>query len=258
MVVHIGVCVLKIADRTDRMWVMELQGREGDSMRGQRGTHTRTGKGLALARGRFGVLLAAALLSLALVMLAACSPFGGGGTASDDANSVTLAKTPWCDKPLINFQDDSTTSQATISQWEQVRDQLSFTPYLPKTLPKGSCLALAGGSIHDPIYGGHFSITYILPQTGPISFSEAPKRTNLSDKVQCTQDTQKTQQGTATPAGQPSTPSTVCIGAIAKTSITIAARQSSAEVEKLFSTLQANVEWVPVDTGKQQATVTPS
>ncbi|MGZ3600672.1 MAG: hypothetical protein ACXWQR_14365 [Ktedonobacterales bacterium] len=227
-------------------------------MLGRRGKHNHKGNGLALARGRFGVLLAAALLSLALVMLAACSPFGGGGTGSDNSNSVTLANTPWCDKPLINFQDDSTTSQATITQWEQVRDQLGFTSYLPKTLPKGSCLALAGGSIHDPIYGGHFSITYILPQTGPISFSEAPKRTNLSDKVQCTQETQKTQQGTPTPAAQPNTPSTVCIGAIAKTSITIAARQSSAEVEKLFSTLQANVEWVPVDTGTQLATATPS
>lgn len=192
---------------------------------------------------------------MALVMLAACSPFGGGGTTGDTASTTTLANTSWCDKPLINFQDDSTTSQATITKWESVRDQLGFTPYLPTTLPKGSCLALAGGSIHDPIYGGHFSITYIVPQTGPISFSEAPKRANLGDKVQCSQDTSKTQQGT--PAAQQDIPSTVCIGAIAKTSVTIAARQSADEVQKLFSTLQANVEWVPADTDKLLATATP-
>jgi hypothetical protein len=228
-------------------------------MLGQRDIHSRTGKGLAQGRGRFRMLLAAVLLSSALVMLAACNPFGGG-TDSSNGNSVALANIPWCDKPLINFQDDSTTSQATLTQWEQVSDQLGFTPYLPTTLPKGSCLALAGGSIHDPIYGGHFSITYIVPQTGPISFSEAPKRANLSDKVQCSQETQNGtgQQGTPTPTTQPNVPSTVCIGAIAKTSITIAARQSSAEMQKLFDALKANVEWVPADTNKLLATATPS
>lgn len=228
----------------------------------QRDRHDHTGKRHAQTRGRFPMLLAAVLLVVALVMLAACSPFGDGGTGGGGANSVALAKISWCDKPLINFQDDSTTSQATLTQWEQVRDQLGFTPYLPATLPKGSCLALAGGSIHDPIYGGHFSITYIVPQSGPISFSEAPKRANLGDKVQCSQDTQNSQQGTPTPTAQPTTqpnlPSTVCIGAIAKTGITIAARQSSAEVEKLFGTLQANVEWVPADTNSLLATATPS
>lgn len=230
-------------------------------MVGQRDIHGHTGQRHARARGRFQVLLAAVLLVLALTLLAACSPFGDGGTGGD-SNSVALAKISWCDKPLINFQDDSTTSQATLTQWEQVRDQLGFTPYLPTTLPKGSCLALAGGSIHDPIYGGHLSITYILPGSGPVSFSEAPKRANLGDKVQCSQDTQNSQQGTATPTAQPtaqpSIATTVCIGAIAKTSITIAARQSSAEVEKLFGTLKPNVEWVPVNTNTLLATATPS
>lgn len=225
-------------------------------MFGQRGTHSHEGHGHAQQRGRYRMLLAATLLPLMLLLLAACNPFSGG-TNGDGANSLTLAETPWCDKPLINFQDDSTTSQATITNWQQVRDQLGFTPYLPTTLPKGSCLALAGGSIHDPIYGGHFSITYILPQGSPISFSEAPKRANLGDTVQCSQDTQKTLQGTPTPATQQTTPSTVCIGAIAKTSITIAARQSADEVKNMFSSLQANVEWVPADTNKLLATATP-
>lgn len=225
-------------------------------MFGQRGTHCYEGHGRAQKGGKYRMLLAAILLPMMLMLLAACSPLFGG-TNSDSPDSLTLAHTPWCDKPLINFQDDSTTSQATITNWQQVRDQLGFTPYLPATLPKGSCLALAGGSIHDPIYGGHFSITYILPTGSPISFSEAPKRANLGDKVQCSQDTQKTQQGTPTPAAQQTTPSTVCIGAIAKTSITIAARQSTDEVQNIFSTLQANVEWVPADTNKLLATATP-
>lgn len=236
---------------------MVLKGSEGDSMLGQQGIHSRNGK--RWARGRYKVLLAAVLLPMALAILAGCNPFAGGSATGDTSNSVTLGKIPWCDKPLINFQDDSTTSQATLTKWEQVRDQLGFTPYLPTTLPTGSCLVLAGGSIHDPIYGGHFSITYILPQTGPISFSEAPKRANLGDTVQCSQgsqDTQKAQQGTAT--AQPNIPSTVCIGAIAKTGITIAARQSTGEVQKLFSALQANVEWVPANTDTLLATATPS
>ena len=242
--------------------VMELEGREGDAMIGQRDAHSRGGHAHLRTRDTVKVLLAMALLSLALVMLASCSPFGGGGTTNNSSNTIALAKTPWCDKPLINFQDDSTTTQATITKWEQVRDQLGFTPYLPPTLPKGSCLALAGGSIHDPIYGGHFSITYIVPQTGPISFSEAPKRANLGDKVQCSQNTQNSQQGTPpaqqnTPTATPNIPSIVCIGAISKTSITIAARQTSTEVQQMFSTLQANVEWVPADTGNPLATATP-
>ena len=226
-------------------------------MFGQRGIYSREGHGHTQQHGRYRMLLAAALLPMMLMMLTACNPFSGG-TNGDNATSLTLAKTPWCDKPLINFQDDSTTSQATITNWQQVRDQLGFTPYLPTTLPKGSCLALAGGSIHDPIYGGHFSITYILPQGGPISFSEAPKRANLGDTVQCSQDTQKTQQGTPTPAAQQDISSTVCIGAIAKTSITIAARQSADEVKNMFSTLQANVDWVPTGTNSLPATATPS
>ncbi len=203
------------------------------------------------------MLFAALLLLMTLVVLAACNPFSSGDGIGGNKDTVALAKTPWCDKPLINFQDDSTTSQATITKWEQVKDQLGFTPYLPATLPKGSCLALVGGSIHDPIYGGHFSITYILPQTGPISFSEAPKRANLGDTTQCQETTtQQTQQGTPTP--QPNSQSTVCIGAIAKTSITIAARQSSDEVKNIFSTLKADVVWVPADTDKLLATATPS
>lgn len=239
------------------MQVMELMGRKGNSMTRQLGEHTRGGEEHTHRGGGYRVWLAAILLPMMLMLLAACNPFSSGTGIGGNENTIALAKTPWCDKPLINFQDDSTTSQATITKWEQVHDQLGFTPYLPATLPKGSCLALAGGSIHDPIYGGHFSITYIVPQTGPISFSEAPKRANLGDTTQCSQDAP---QGTptaqqATPA---TAPSTVCIGAIAKTSITIAARQPTSDVQKIFSTLQADVPWVPANTDTLLATATPS
>ena len=94
---------------------------------------------------------------------------------------------------------------------------------------------LAGGVIHDPIYGGHLSITYDLPgDQGPVSFSEAPKRPNLDTKLQCSQDTQDKQNAT-----------TICLGVVSGTSVTIASRQTQSQVQALFNSLQANVAWVP-------------
>ena len=105
---------------------------------------------------------------------------------------------------------------------------------------------LAGGVIHDPIYGGHLSITYDLPgDQGPVSFSEAPKRPNLDTKLQCSQDTQDKQNVT-----------TICLGVINGTSVTIASRQTQSQVQSLFNSLQANVAWVP--SSSAQPTGTPA
>jgi hypothetical protein len=146
---------------------------------------------------------------------------------------------PWCDSHSSpRFQDDSTSAQTILSSWSDVKDQLGFTIYLPSSLPTGSCLALAGGSIHDPIYGGHFEITYNLPDS-PLAFSEAPKRAGMADKVQC-----------AASAQDPKT--TICQGAISGTSVTLAARETQSQLQSVFSSLHANVDWVP------QVTAAPS
>lgn len=187
--------------------------------------------------------LAALALLAALAGLAGCSLFGGGSTSATASTDAALSQLSWCDTPLISFQDNGTTARTTLTNWNDVKGQLGFTSYLPPTLPKGSCLVLAGGTIHDPIYGGHLSITYDVPTTGPISFSEAPKRANLGDKLQCTPSSQDAK-------------TTICLGTIADTSITVASRQSAADLQSLFKTLKADVSWVPSNTDKLLATPT--
>jgi hypothetical protein len=161
-------------------------------------------------------------------------------------NTLHLNDVPWCDTPAIAFQDDAKLSHTIVTDWSAVKDQLDFTPYLPPSMPKGTCLALAGGTIHDPIFGGLFRITYYTPNSGPISFSEAPKHAGqTSGAAQCT-----TAAPTATPAATPATTPTpaltVCLGTINNTSITVAAAQPTVDMQKLFGTLQPTTDWVPV------------
>lgn len=196
------------------------------------------GRGAHLRLFHMGVLAAALAVAVALVGCA-----GGGSSSSNTTPS--LAQLQWCDQPSINFQDDATTSQATITDWSKVRDQLGFTTYLPATFPKGTCLIDAGGSIHDPLYGGHFDISYKLPNDVPIAFSEAPKRADLGNKVQCTSSAQDVK-------------TTICLGIISNTSVTIATRQSQSAVQAIFSSLQANVDWTPSNTNTLLATPSPT
>ena len=181
-----------------------------------------------------------ALIGAALLALSACAS-GSTSTSAPTNTHPALAQIPWCDQPSIQFQDDSTAQQTVITDWTKVEGQLNFTPYLPPTLPTGSCLVLAGGTIHDPIYGARLSITYDLPNAVPLSFSEAPKRASLSETLQC--------QASTTDAT-----TSICIGAVANTTVTIAARQAQSDVQTLFKSLQPNVEWVPTST----ATATPA
>lgn len=189
-------------------------------------------------RNRAGYLLAALGLLVMTLALSGCGLFGNGGATGD--NSQSLASLSWCDHPLITFQDDSTTSQKLLSNWNDVKDQLGFTPYLPESMPQGTCLALAGGSIHNPIYGGQFSITYVLPKTGPVSFSEAPLHQGMSNKTQCIQSAQDSKTN-------------ICVGAISNTSITIASRQSSSDIQAMFGNLKASVAWVPANSSPTAA-----
>jgi hypothetical protein len=188
-------------------------------------------------------LLVGALALAVAAGLAGCSLFGGSSKTGGGSTVVGLSQVPWCDQPLLSFQDNGTTSQTTLTQWDQVRGQLGFNPYLPKSLPKGTCLVLAGGSIHDPIYGGHLSITYDVPGTGPLSFSEAPKRASLGDSLQCTTSAQDSK-------------TVICLGTKGSTAITIAARESQSDVQALFNSLQSNVTWLPANTEKLLATAT--
>jgi hypothetical protein len=177
-----------------------------------------------------------------LLLLAGCTLFNGGSASTNPP-----AQTPWCDSHSApRFQDNSTSAQTVLTNWSDVKDQLGFTVYLPASLPKGSCLALAGGSIHDPIYGGHFEITYNLPNTGPLAFSEAPKRANMKDQVQCVASPQDSK-------------TTICQGVINGTSVTLAARQTQSQLQSVYSSLQANVAWVPqVTTPASSPTSTPA
>jgi hypothetical protein len=181
------------------------------------------------------VILGLALLALSL---AGCS-LNPGASNSGGSGDQSLNALPWCDKPLISFQDDSQPSQPPLTQWNAVSGQLGFTPYLPPSLPSGSCLDLVGGSIHDPIFGGHLSITWVLPKTGPISFSEAPKRGAVSATPQCAQSQQGSDSTNATNA------TTVCIGALGDASVTIASHLAASALQAYFPRLQPNVDWQP-------------
>jgi hypothetical protein len=187
---------------------------------------------------------AGATLALGIALaLGACA---SGTSAPLPPNTLRLTDIPWCDTPAISFQDDAKLSHTIVTDWTAVKDQLDFTPYLPPSMPKGSCLALAGGTIHDPIFGGLFRITYYVPTSGPISFSEAPKHAGQSGNTaaQCTAAA-PTATPAATPATTPTPALTVCLGTINNTSITVAAAQSMADMQKLFSSLQPTTDWVP-------------
>lgn len=205
------------------------------------------------ANGARVIIMGLAVLTLSL---AGCS-LGLGSNSVAKSSDQSLNTLPWCDQPLISFQDDSQPSQQPLTQWSAVKGELGFTPYLPATLPSGSCLDLVGGSIHDPIFGAHLSITWVLPATGPISFSEAPKRGAVSATPQCAQSSQipqgtQTAQSTQTP--QASAETTICISALGDASVTIASHLPASALQAYFGKLQPNVDWAPVATPTPTAT----
>ncbi len=182
-------------------------------------------------RARAGRISGGALALILAAMLAGCSL--SGSTSSDQQS---LSALPWCAQPQISFMDSSSPTQQTITSWSQVKGQLGFTPYLPSSLPKGTCLDLVGGTIHDPIFGGHLSVTWVLPGSGPISFSEAPKRGNTATSPQCAQSAQ---------SGKSSNATTICIGALGDTSVTIASHLTQSQIEAYFKQLKPTPDWEP-------------
>ncbi len=222
---------------------------------------------------------------LSSFLFAACSGLGGTNTATPTSiptlAPLTLTKLHWCNKPTLVFRDEhapitvtptggtppaSGTATATatatastptptpsepttVTDWSQVEPNLGFTVYLPTTLPANTCLVSAFGTFHDPIFGGSFSIGYLLPDHSSITLTEAPERTN-SLSFQCSPSgspaPQVPQASTATPtASATATPLLLCTGVRSGTNIVFSARGTQASLQQFFNNLQPNVNWVP-------------
>lgn len=223
---------------------------------------------------------------LASVLFSACSnPLSGGKTQSATAtpSSLALAKLKWCTQPFIVFRDEhpaaasgsvtptttatatatatatssvtpgatatGTAGPATLTDWSQVQPLLGFTVYLPPHLPNGSCLVSASGTVHDPIFGGSFTIGYLLPNHTALSLSEAPQGSN-SLSFECTQSSGSAQQTThavtTTPTASPTTtPYEVCSGVKGTTNVVFSGQGSTSSLTKFYNQLQPNVAWVP-------------
>ncbi len=189
-----------------------------------------------------------------------------GITATASVPLVVLAKLHWCGKQILIFRDEGSTKSGTptasgtpatigtgtpmatpvtITDWQQVEPQLGFSVYLPQSLPQGSCLISASGTIHDPTVGSIFTIGYVLPNHDAISLSEAPLASQNST-FQCSPSSSTTgaKEGTPTP-GPTAIPVQLCTGARGTTNIVLSARGTNASLQKLFDGLQPHVVWEP-------------
>lgn len=138
----------------------------------------------------------------------------------------------------------------TVSDWSMVKPQLGFAVYLPPTLPANTCLVSASGTFHDPIFGGSFSIGYLLPNHSPLTFSEAPQRTKGLE-FQCNPSGSASpripaSENSATPSASPTQPSMLlCTGVRDTTNVVFSAQGSATSLKQFFNALRPNVNWVP-------------
>jgi hypothetical protein len=254
-----------------------------------------------VARWRSAWLYLAISTLLFSFFLAACSDQSSGGNSnpspivSSSSPQVALTQLHWCGKPVMIFRDEGAPAQAgtstptpkgtatgtptptgtatatvtppvagtpkTITDWSQVEPNLGFTVYLPTTLPEHSCLVSALGTIHDPIFGGSFTIGYLLPDHSSISLAEAPLH-GQSTQFQCNVSTAATtssgganeliraslRASTAKPSTSPtptSTPEQICSGVMDTTNIIFSARGTTESLQKFFNALQPHVSWIP-------------
>jgi hypothetical protein len=229
------------------------------------------------------------LLPLFLLTACSGLALGGGSDSTptpratlQSAQQVALTQLHWCNKPVTIFRDEgapaATTPTAgttptrsgtptpgstptatdspvanapkTLTDWAQVEPNLGFTVYLPATLPPTACLVSTIGTIHDPILGGSFVITYMLADHSSISLSEAPLRTQ-SLALQCSPSTVSTgspASASTTPGPTPNpthAPTRLCTGVRDTTNIVFSAQGDTATLEQFFNALQPNVNWVP-------------
>jgi len=177
-------------------------------------------------------------------------------TATASLPQVALASLRWCGKPVQIFRDEGSAKTGTpttagtpvatpktVTDWRQVEPSLGFTVFLPPTLPQGSCLISASGTIHDPTFGGIFTIGYVLPNHDAISLSEAPLASQ-SSIFQCSPSGNGGKSGTPTP-GPTVEPVQLCTGAHGTTNVVLSARGATASLQQLFTTLEAHVAWIP-------------
>ncbi len=236
---------------------------------------TRTLKpGLSASRlsVRVGLSLAASLF-LVSILFSACSGGDSSSTQTPTPSSLALNKISWCGgKAAMVFRDEgavsatvtpqatatgtatATTTPATgagtphtITDWSVVKANLGFTVYLPSTLPNGSCLVSAQATIHDPIFGGNFTIGYLLPDHTSLSISEAPlKSQNVSFQCNPTNTTPTTGKKGSTPtASATQAPNQLCSGAKDTTNIVISGPGSADHLQQIFNSLQSDVNWIP-------------
>ena len=140
----------------------------------------------------------------------------------------------------------------TVTDWSLVKANLGFTVYLPTSLPNDSCLVSAQATIHDPIFGGSFTIGYLLPDHTSLSFSEAPLKSQ-NTTFQCNTTTNATTPttggttGKATPGSTPATASSqLCSGAKSTTNIVLSGPGTTDHLQQVFSALQPDINWIPV------------
>lgn len=214
-------------------------------------------------------------LCLPCLLLISCSDLTLGGNPAKPTAPVTpsqgqqgqqvpLANLHWCGKPLMIFRDEgaptttatvtatgtpSGTTPKTLTDWPEVEANLGFSVYLPPSLPQGSCLVSASGTVHDPILGGSFIISYLLPDHSPLSLSEAPLRSQ-NTQFQCNPSSSAasvvSQTGTAEPSPTGTQlPGQLCTGVRGTTNIVFSARGSTASLQQLFNGFQPQVHWIP-------------
>lgn len=159
------------------------------------------------------------------------------GTASPTAGSSgTPAGTP----------TSGAGTPQTVTDWTLVKANLGFTVYLPATLPNGSCLLSVQATIHDPIFGGSFTIGYLLPDHTSLSLSEAPLRSQqITFQCNPTGGVTTPTAGT-TPVVTPTAEATqLCSGAKGTTNIVLAGPGTTARLQQIFQDLQPDVNWIP-------------
>jgi hypothetical protein len=207
-------------------------------------------------------------------LLISCSSLGGN-SANPAATQVPLAQLHWCGKPVMIFRDEGgsasssvtatlttgstptpagtatipvATGQPTIvTSWSLVEPQLGFTVYLPQALPENTCLVSASGTLHDPIFGGSFTIGYLLPDHSSISLAEAPFRSQ-NRQFQCSPSSNSDSPKVGTPAASIKSGQAilqVCSGVQNTTSIVFSARGSTGYLLHFFDSLQPHINWVP-------------
>ena len=223
-----------------------------------------------------GMHLSGSLLVISVLLVACSSPLSGGGNGAPNVqstattNQLPLSRLHWCGKPLMVFRDEgaatttatqtttpvattvatpatANSTPTTLDDWQQVSVNLGFTVFLPATLPSGTCLMNASATIHDPIFGGNFTIGYLLPDHSALSFSEAPLRSQ-NTAFQCSPSSTSgaTKQDASTKvAGSTKNMLLLCSGARATTHIVFSALGTATILEQFFRNLQPDLAWIP-------------